>query len=152
MLKFAKKPGNIILIAAAVFLMTVAGLAFQPGQTQAAPASGIACVDFNLLMSQHPDMAAAQQTMKDATDQAQKEFNEKSANMNDQDKKALFNQMGQQLSAKEMELMGAIRDKVVAAVKQVAEQKGYSVVIDKRVAIYGADDITAEVGKKIAGQ
>jgi outer membrane protein len=151
-LKFAKKPGNIIFIVAALFIMTVVGVALQPSSTLAAPVSGVGYVDFALLVSQHPDAAAAQQTMKAAAEQAQKEFTDKSANMNDQDKRVLFGQMQQQLDAKERELVGAIQAKVTAVVKDVADKKGLSIVIDKSVAIYGGEDITSEVGKKLTGQ
>lgn len=153
MLKFAKNPGNLIIILAAVFVMTVVGAALTPaGTALAAPASGLGYVDFRLLVSQHPDTAAAQQTMKAAADQAQKDFEAKAAGMNDQDKKALFLQMQQQLDAKEVSLMEAIQSKIIAAVKEVADKKGLSMVIDKSVAIYGGEDITSEVGKKISGQ
>ena len=40
----------------------------------------------------------------------------------------------------------------MAAIKQVADAKGLSVVLSKDVTIYGGQDITAEVGKKITGQ
>jgi outer membrane protein len=151
-LTFAKKPGNFILVIAAVFLITAFGLAIQPDAAQAAPVTGVGSVDFRLLLSQHPDAAAAQQTMKTLVEQTQKDFAEKSANMNDQDKRNLYGQMQQQLEAKEFELMSAIQTKIIAAVKDVADKKGLSVVIDKAVAIYGGEDITTEVGKKITGQ
>lgn len=153
MLKITKNPGNLIIILAAVFVLTVVGAALTPvGIAQAAPANGMGYVDFRLLVAQHPDTAAAQATMKAATEQAQKDFEAKAAGMNDADKRALFAQMQQQLDAKEIELMSVIQAKIVAAVKDVAEKKGLSMVIDKSVAIYGGEDITSEVGKKLAGQ
>lgn len=153
MLKIAKNPGNLIIILAAVFVMTVVSAALMPaGTAQAASASGIGYVDFRLLVAQHPDTAAAQQAMKAATEQTQKDFDAKASGMSDADKKALFSQMAQQLDAKEASMMEAIHAKIVAAVKDVAEKKGLSIVVDKSVAIYGGEDITNEVGKKLAGQ
>lgn len=153
MLKIAKKPVNLTIVLAAVFVITAVSAALMPITTAvAAPASGMGYVDFRLLVAQHPDAAAAQQTMKAAAEQAQKDFDAKAAGMNDADKKALFAQMQQQLDAKEIALMEAIQAKIVAAVKDVAEKKGLSIVIDKSVAIYGGEDITSEVGKKLTGQ
>lgn len=153
MLKIAKNPGNLIIILTAVFVMTVVSAALMPaGTAQAAPANGIGYVDFRLLVAQHPDTAAAQQAMKAATEQAQKDFDAKASGLSDADKKALFSQMAQQLDAKEASMMETVQAKVVAAVKDVAEKKGLSIVIDKSVAIYGGEDITNEVGKKLAGQ
>jgi len=114
--------------------------------------STIGYVDFQLLMSQHPDMAAAQQTMQAAADQAKKDFDAKSATMNDQEKKDYYNQLQQQLNTKQQDVFGPIRDKVIAAVKDVADAKGITLVVEKGAAIYGGQDITADVGKKLTGK
>jgi len=146
---FKKRMG--IILAAAVFLF--AGIAFlNAGRTFADTSSDIGYVDFQLLMSQHPDTAAAQQAMQAAIEQAKQDFDAKSATMNAQEKQAYYSQLQQQLNAKQAELFAPIHDKVVAAVKEVAETKGLALVVDKSVAIYGGQDITAEVGKKITGQ
>ncbi|MBU2702612.1 Skp family chaperone [Sporomusaceae bacterium BoRhaA] len=72
--------------------------------------------------------------------------------MNDQDKKALSQQLEQGLQQKQQELINAIRDKVNAAVKAVADDKGLTVVVDKSVIAYGGQDITDDVMKKITGK
>ncbi len=153
MRKLATKSKKLIAVLVAAFVLTVAGAAVSSATATAAPgASGIGYVDFRLLVAQHPDAAAAQQTIQAAIEQADKDFKEKSANMSDQDKQKLYTQMRQELDAKATSLMVAVEDKVVAAVKEIADKKGLSIVIDKSVAIYGGEDITAEVGKKLSGK
>ena len=122
------------------------------GTAFAAPASGIGYVDLPLLVSNHPDVAVVEKTMKAYVEATQKEFAEKSVNMNNQDKQNLYNQLNQQLASKERVLMGAIQTKVAAAVKEVAEKKGLTLVVDKKLALYGGEDITAEVERKLSGQ
>ena len=97
-------------------------------------------------------MAAAQKTMQAAEAQAQQDFNAKSATMSDQQKNDYYNQLQQQLNAKSLELFEPIKDKVISNVKAVADAKGISVVVGKHNVIYGAQDITVDVGKKITGQ
>lgn len=144
---------KITLVLVAVLLFGLAGFTLShDNKTFASASSNIGYVDFQMLVSQHPDMASAQQTMQAAVDQAKQDFDAKSATMSDQEKKDYYNQLQQQLNAKQQELFNPIKEKVSAAVKDVAEAKGITLVIDKNTAIYGGLDLTAEVGKKITGQ
>jgi outer membrane protein len=140
------------VLIAAFFLLSLIGLATQNPKTFAGPSASIGIVDYQLLMTQHPDMAALKETMKAETARIQQDFDAKSATMNEQEKKAYFTQLQQQLDAKQQESLAAINDKVTAAVKDVAEAKGLSVVLAKNATRYGGEDITADVMKKISGQ
>jgi outer membrane protein len=144
MLKFK----NILLSAFVLFAV----LAFIDPTTTYADASTVGVVNYQLLINQHPDMAQANETYKAAVKQAQDDFNAKSANMNDNDKKALSQQLEQGIQQKQQELINAIRDKVNAAIKAVADDKGLTVVVDKSVIAYGGQDITDDVMKKITGK
>lgn len=123
----------------------------QPSVTYAASvtSSPIGVVNYKLLIDQHPDTVQANATYQAAIKQAQDDFNTKSANMNDNEKKALYQQLQQGIHQKQLELLGAIRDKVNAAVKAVADAKGLTIVVDKSDTVYGGQDITDEVMKKI---
>jgi outer membrane protein len=145
MLKFK----TIILSAFALFAVLAIT---NPNTTYAADTSTVGVVNYQLLINQHPDMAQANETYKAAVKQAQDDFNAKSTNMNDSDKKALSQQLEQGLQQKQQELINAIRDKVNAAIKVIAEDKGLTVVMDKSVIAYGGQDITDEVMKKITGK
>jgi outer membrane protein len=151
MFEIKKKQVKFIpVIIAVFFLLGVTGIS---SKTYAAPSSNIGVVDFQLLMSQHPDMAAAQETMKTETEQDQKDFNDKTATMtSDQEKQAYYNQLQQKINEKQQALFASIQNKVIAVVKEVADSKGLTIVVDKSTAIYGGQDITVEVGKKITGK
>ena len=143
---------KIKTILLSVFLLFSIVVITQPTTTYAADASVVGVVNYQQLINQHPDMAQANETYKSAVKQAQDDFNAKSANMKDDEKKALSQQLEQGLQQKQQELINAIRDKVNAAIKAVAEDKGLSVVVDKSVIAYGGQDITDEVMKKITGK
>jgi outer membrane protein len=149
MLFNTKQLKNIFL--AAFLLFSIVAIT-QPTTTYAADASTVGVVNYQLLINQHPDMAQANETYKAVVKQAQDDFNAKSANMNDNDKKALSQQLQQGIQQKQQELINAIRDKVNAAIKAVAEDKGLTVVVDKSVVAYGGQDITDDVLKKITGK
>lgn len=114
--------------------------------------SAVGVVNYQLLVSQHPDMALVQQTMDAAVAQAKSDYDAKSANMSDQDKQALTQQLQQGLQQKKQELLGSINDKIMAAVKSVVEAKGLTVIVDKGSVVYGGQDITDDVIKVITGK
>jgi len=149
-LKIEKKQVKIVsVVVAAFFLIGIVGLAVsQTNKSFAAgPASNVGVVNYQMIMSQHPGLAKAEETMKAEVQQAQKDFEAKAASMNDKEKQEYYVQLQQRLNLKQAELMGPINDSVTGA-----DAKGLSVVIDKGAVIYGGQDITDEVVKKITGK
>lgn len=146
MVKLVKRLHVFILVA--VLCMGVFGLT----SSAAAADNTVGIVDFQLLMSQHPDMAQAKATLKAEMDQAQKDFDEKAKTMKTtEEKDAYHNKLQQELNDRQSALFAAIQDKVIAVIKDVADAKGLTVVVDKGAAVYGGQDLTIEVGKIITG-
>jgi len=155
MLKLEKKQVKMITLAIAVFfVLGIVGIAVsQTGKSYAAgSSSNVGVVNHQMLVTQHPDMAKAQEAMQAEVEQAKKDFEAKSASMNDKEKQDYYMQLQQRLSLKEKELIAPVFDKVDAAIKAVADAKGLAVVIDKGNVVYGGQDITDEVMKKITGK
>lgn len=139
---------NVFL--AAVVLFAIVSVA-QPTATYAA-ASPVGFVNYQLLINQHPDTAQADIAYKAAAKQAQADFDAKSANMNENEKRALYQKLQQGIDQKQQELLGAIQIKINTAVKEVASAKGLILVVDKSAVVYGGQDITDDVIKKITGK
>ncbi|MBP2654217.1 MAG: outer rane chaperone Skp (OmpH) [Firmicutes bacterium] len=154
MLKIEKKQIKIVsLVVAVFFLLGVFGIAVsQSGKTFAAASSNIGVVNYGLLVSQHPDAAQAEESLKAEYETLKKEYDSRAASMSEQEKKNYETQLQQRLMQKKQDLLKGITDKVDAAVKGVAEAKGLNVVIDKNYVVYGGQDITDEVTKKITGK
>lgn len=155
MIKFEKKQVKMISVAIAlVFVFSVVALAVSQSGSSIASAAGspssIGTINQQLIVSQHPDMAVAKEAMQKEIEAAKADFDAKSASMNDQEKQAYYQQLQQRLANKEKELIQPIFDKVDAAIKSVAEAKGLSVVLDKNNVVYGGQDITGDVVKKIS--
>ena len=100
-------------------------------------------------MSQSPDLAAADQQMQAAVEEAKNDFETKSANMGDEEKTAYYQQTQERLAQKQQDLIEPIQKKIDEAVKAVAEAKGLQVVLDKNAVVYGGQDITQDVVKKL---
>ena len=124
------------------------------GVAAAAPADNfpVGIVDFMFLINNHPDTAAANAALKAEQEQIRKEFETKSAGMNDKDKLALDRQLGQQMEKKRQELLKPIVDGINAAMTAVAAEKGLAMVVHKNSVALGGQDITAAVLAKLGGQ
>lgn len=157
MLKMSKKSIKVVSVAiAAFFVLGVVGISLsQTGKGYAAgagTASNVGKVNYQALISQHPDVANAEETMKTEVEQAKKDFDAKTTNMNEQQKQEYYMQLQQRLNLKQQELIAPIHDKVSAAIKAVADAKGIAVVLDTGNVVYGGQDLTDEVLKKITGK
>jgi outer membrane protein len=154
MIKFEKKQVKLISIGIAlVFVLSIVGLAVSQssvGFASAANSSSVGVVNYQQLVMQHPDMAAAQKTFQEEREQTKNDFESKSANMNEQEKAAYYQQLNQRLANRQKELMEPVLAKINEAIQAVADAKGISVVLDKNEVVYGGQDITADVAKKFA--
>ena len=143
----------ISILIALVFVGSVVAIALTQsgsGIASAAGSSNVGVVDYRQIMSQHPDLQNANSQMQQAVTDAQKEFEEKSAGMGDQEKSDYYQQTQQRLQQKQQELLEPIQKSVEDGVKSVADAKGLSVVLDKSTVVYGGQDITQDVIKKLS--
>ena len=154
MVKLEKKQVKIAsVLIALVFIGSVVALALTQsgsGIASAASSSNVGVIDYREVMSKHPDVNSLNTQMQQAVADAQKEFQEKSANMSDQEKSDYYQQTQQRLQQKQQDLIDPIQKKIESTVKSVAEAKGLSVVLDKTSVVYGGQDITQDVVKKLS--
>lgn len=149
MLKLEKKQVKMISIAIAlIFIGSVVAIALTTtgtGIASAASSVNVGVVDRDQVLSQHPDGQNFTSQMQAAVTEVQKDFEEKSQGMTDQEKADYYRQCQQRLAQKQSELMDPILKSVDETIKKVADAKGLSVVIEKAAVVYGGTDITQDV-------
>ena len=130
-------------------LMALALTQSGTGVASAASSSNVGVVDYRQFttLKIYTD---AEAEMQKAVQQAQQEFNEKSANMSDEEKQAYYQQTMERLQQQNTDLMEPVQKQVEEAVKAIAEAKGLSVVLNKDTVVYGGTDITQDVIKKLS--
>ena len=155
MIKLEKKQVKLVsILIAVIFIGSVVALALtQTGNiASAASSSSVGVIDIQQVMAAHPDRQNANSQMETLQAEIEKEFNEKSAGMNDQEKADYAQQCRERVGQKYSELLETLMTSIETTVKKIADKKGLAVVVDKSVVIYGGQDITAEVitelGKK----
>ena len=144
------KRGVTFTLMVFVLALTL-GLAGQPGKAYAAPET-MGVVDYAYLLNNHPDMVKGNEAFKAEQEQAKKDFEAKAATLSDKEKQDLSLQLNQRVEQKRQELLKPIAEKINAAIKAVADQKGLTVILSKASVVYGGVDITAEVLKKFTGK
>lgn len=140
-------------VIAAIFVLSVAGIAvMQMGNpVSAAPSSNIGVVDMSkVIPPDNQDVVNAQKEMQQASEDAKKKFDEQSQGMTDEQKSQLYQQIQEEMTKKQEDIYKGVKDKVDEAVGSVASTKGLSLVVDKRVVLYGGQDITEQVSKKLS--
>lgn len=149
-----KKPEKFFVAILAICFLCTGLVMVLPNKASAAAApSSVGYVDYRLLVSQHPDKPKADEALKAEQEKLRKEFESKVAGLSsDKEKQDLSLQLGKQLEQKHWELYSPIINSINTAIKDVATAKGLSIVIDKSIVIFGGQDITADVGKKVAGK
>ena len=154
MFRNKKNVKTVALAIAAAFLFGVAGLAVTQTTrvVSAAPSSNVGVVNYQMVVQQHPDLAKVQTAMQAESEAAKKEFDAKAASLGDKEKQEYYMQLQQRLQLKNQELMVPLFSKVDAVIKEVADAKGLSVVVDKGAVIYGGQDITDDCVKKVTGK
>ncbi|MDY6029016.1 MAG: OmpH family outer membrane protein [Acidaminococcaceae bacterium] len=157
MMEYLRNPKNVKMVSlfvAAVFVLGCFALSlsqsgFSKVASAAAGESAIGVVNYRMIVSQSPDLQNVNNTMKAEVENAQKDFEEKSKSMNEEEKKRYFTQIEERLANKEKELMEPVLKKIEDTIKKVADKKGLSVVVEKSNVIYGGVDITDEVAKAV---
>lgn len=152
MMKLAdKKNVKVISLAiAAIFIvgMFVVGLQ-QSGLTQGGAGnpldSAIGMVDYTELMRNVPGITEAQSKMRQDMEAGQKEFDEKSKNMTNEEKAKLLEEYKSKLEAKQKDLIDPLRKKVDDAIGAVGKTKGLVLVVNKETVVYGGLDVTQDV-------
>lgn len=120
------------------------------GVATAASNGNVGVIDYRQVMSQHPEVQNIETQMQTAIEAVKKEYEEKSAGMNDQEKQDYYMQSQERLRQKQQDLIDPIEQSINDTVKKVADTKGLSVVVEKSVVIHGGTDITQDVISKLS--
>lgn len=155
MINFQKKQVKIIsVIIAAVFIFSIVALGVSQYQSGMAGASSsnVGVVDYSQLISQHPGMQAARDKYEEAAKQVQDEFTQKAGSMTPEEQQQFIEQKQKEMQDKQKELIDPIRTSIENQVQEVAASRSINVVLDKNNVLYGGQDITQEVLKKIQAE
>ncbi len=131
-----------------VIVTLAALLALLPLVGPAAIAADLTDVGFldQAAIATLPPFVAANQQLAQYKEQLQGQFaNAMRSARSDADKQRITLQFQQEFSDKQNEVMGPLFQRAQAAIANVSASKKLSIVVDKRIVIYGGQDITSDV-------
>ncbi len=131
---------RILSICIAALLFAMAGATASASENIM-----IVSVDTNRILQHHPALQEAQQEFQGEIQQIQQQLQE----MGEEERMMAQQMMEQQLQQRGQELEMEARDKVREDIRRIAEEKGYSYVVDTSALILGGKDITEEVMEEI---
>lgn len=136
----------LAIIFSALFMLGIGGTASAADVYQPTANSSVATINYQYVLANIPESKSIQAQMAKLTEDAQKEF-EKSVNdkMSPADVQKVRSKVASDLRDKQINLIKPVQDKINNAIKQVAQQHGYTVVISSDVTLYTSVDITEEV-------
>ena len=153
MMQHLRNPKNVKLVSlfvAAIFVLgcfalTLSQSGFGGTASAAAKESAIGVVNYQMLVSQNPELVNVRTAMQNEIATAQQDFNEKSKTMSDAEKQRYYKQLQERLGNKEKELMDPVLKNIELQIQKIADKKGLSVVVHKDTVVFGGVDITDEV-------
>lgn len=136
-------------IALALGLVTtlffVAGCGNGPGSSSAA-AKKVASIDTEA-MYQLDMFKQAEESLKKWSEEQEKTIKEQLPKKDDNGKRELMMQYQRELEVKTNETMTPLKNKVSAAIATAAKDGGYTVVLDKKIVVFGVPELTDDVKK-----
>lgn len=125
---FLKRSALIV----AVLMVMVAGSAL---------AGGVAYVNLQAVLEQHPGLAAAQEEFQAAAAEMEAEL----AEVPEEEQQQLAGQYQQMLGQLEQSLQNEMVEDILKAVEAVGEDAGYDTILDQGVILFGGTDISEVV-------
>jgi outer membrane protein len=131
-------------------LGVIAGIVFAAPAVLADDMADIGFVDQSVLATV-PAFTQANQQLQTFGNNLRQQFIGRARGASQAQQQQLAQEFQAQLADKQREVLGPIFRKAQIAVASVASSKNLSVVVDKRVIIYGGQDITASVRDLLTG-
>ncbi|WP_196602289.1 OmpH family outer membrane protein [Pectinatus frisingensis] len=140
------KQSSLISTLTAMFFSLILLL---PSTAMAADIQNIGVMNRQQVVAAYPGIQEIFQQLQDMRTAAQNDYNTKSKGLSDDKRRTLNDTIAQQEAQKEAKLMNPVENKISAAVKAVAADKGLTIILDAADVVYGGTDITNDVIAKI---
>ena len=135
-------------LAALAFALSAAVLATPA--IGASDVTDIGSIDQNALAAL-PSFQAANKQVADYGSSLQKQYQGRAAHASQQQQQKLAQEFQGKMAEKQRQLFGPLFQKAQVAIASVASSKNLTVVVDKRIVVFGGQDITGSVRDLLSG-
>lgn len=136
----------LAIICSALFMLGIGSTASAAEVYQPAANASVATINYQYVLANIPESKSIQASMNKLSEDAQKRF-EQSVNdkMSPAEIQKVRAQIATDLRQQQINLVKPVQEKINNAIKQVAQQHGYTVVVSSDVVLFTSVDITEEV-------
>ena len=136
----------LAIICSALFMLGIGSTASAAEVYQPAANASVATINYQYVLANIPESKSIQASMNKLSEDAQKKF-EQSVNdkMSPAEIQKVRAQIATDLRQQQINLVKPVQEKINDAIKQVAQQHGYTVVVSSDVVLFTSVDITEEV-------
>lgn len=138
---------SLVMIGVLVILMLVGLVGWS--QSRAEREMAIGYVDLEQVSREWVRLKEIKQNLEQEVAKLQKEYDEKSAKLSQEEKVKLYQQYQASLESKQAAMMKEAEETVAKTVQEVAKSQGLAVVLNKQMVLFGGKDITPEVLQRL---
>ncbi len=146
------KAGWLIGAAIVIVVAAAAGVMWWTGTPAIGQSFSIGYVDMQKALEGHPRRASSERALQEFFQSKQREFQSRSKGLSAVQRQELDRQLQQQFVAKREELLGGLDKDIRTAVEKVAKDRGFSIILDRSVVLYGGTDLTDAVVAQLTGK
>src|SRR2546425_12222128 len=128
--------------AVAVLLILIGLVAWQGRGSVLGQSFSIGYVDMQRALDNHPRKASSERALQEFFQAKQREFQERAKSLGPVQRQELDRQLQQEVVEKRQELLGGLDKDIRAAVEKDSRDRGFSIVLDRTVVLYGGVDLT----------
>lgn len=145
---------NIKISLLAVFMVVLIGVAFFgsskiEAETQKKTTGVIGFVDIQAVFEAHPEKVVAEQKLSDEVQAMQAQLEKEVKDQSQEQRQVTMQKYQDQLAQREQELISQVIATIDEAIREVADESGIKVVLEKKNVIYGGEDLTQQVNDRI---
>lgn len=145
---------NLKISLLAVFMVILLGAAFLgsskiEAETQKKATGVIGFVDIQAVFEAHPEKEVAEQKLNDEVQTMQAQLEKEVKDQTQEQRQVTMQKYQDQLAQREEELISQVIATIDEVIREVADESGIQVVLEKKSVIYGGEDLTQQVKDRI---
>ena len=150
MVKFLRKSMIGAAVTGVLIIAVIAGIIGMAGFSRGVGASDleegiIAYVNLEELFEAHPDKALAEEKLNLEARELQQELEEKADELSQEEQQQMLQEYQQILSEREQELIEGVLQQIEGLIIELAEEKGFQVVLNGQNVLYGGYNLTPDI-------
>lgn len=139
--------GLVVVILGAIFIF--GNLNVTQAEVQNKAKSVIGYIDVMDIFESHPEKVLAEKELNNEVMKLQEQLEDEVKDLSQEKREEILGKYQSQLTEREQELIKGVIDSIDETIREVADELGIKVVLEKKNVIFGGEDLTEQVKERI---